>query len=254
MENSILNILPIVLLFDLLIPFLLAPSYKGYNHLMQVMSVLGNDKAPLHGIYNIWLIILGIVLILNNFLIYKIVSRHSTLLAILLFIAILIYAIGGCVLSGLFSLGETKSLVTFISEKGENVYLTEKSYIPLTFFITVSVLLMLHLLKNIINVSRTLETEAFRQRKNGIATKTIPFFDTKMPSYLSLPYVKGTMASASLSKITSFNFCIRPDSWTAISMCLRTFRPDRALLPIQALALLSSGLRSTWRCHLHGGA
>lgn len=112
MKNSILNILPIVLLFDLLIPFLLAPSYKGYNHLMQVMSVLGNDKAPLHGIYNIWLIILGIVLILNNFLIYKIVSRHSTLLAILLFIAILIYAIGGCVLSGLFSVGETKSLVT----------------------------------------------------------------------------------------------------------------------------------------------
>lgn len=116
MKNNILNILPIALLFDLLIPFLLAPSYKGYNHLMQVMSVLGNDKAPLHSIYNIWLIIFGIILILNDFLIYKIVSRHSTLLAVLLFIAILVYAIGGCILSGLFSVGETKNLVT-ISQK-----------------------------------------------------------------------------------------------------------------------------------------
>lgn len=112
MKNNILNILPIALLLDLLIPFLLAPTYKGYNHLTQVMSALGNDKAPLHIIYNAWLIVLGMVLIINNFQIYKIVSRHSTLLAVFLYIAILIYAIGGCVLSGMFSVGETKSLVT----------------------------------------------------------------------------------------------------------------------------------------------
>ena len=28
--------------------------------------------------------------------------------------------------------------------------------------------------------------------KNGIATKTIPFFDTELPSYPSFPYMKGT--------------------------------------------------------------
>ena len=116
MKNSILNILPVALLVDLLIPFLLAPHYKGYNHLTQVMSVLGNDKAPLHIIYNIWLIALGIILIINNFAIYRIISKHSTILAILLFVAIFIYAIGGCILSGIFSVGETKSLITF-SEK-----------------------------------------------------------------------------------------------------------------------------------------
>lgn len=116
MKNNMLNILPIALLLDLLIPFLLAPAYKGYNHLTQVMSVLGNAKAPLHAVYNAWLIVLGIVLILNNFIIYKVVSKHSTHLAIMLFIAILIYAVGGCVLSGLFSVGETKSLIT-ISQK-----------------------------------------------------------------------------------------------------------------------------------------
>lgn len=116
MKNNILNILPVALFLDLLIPFLLSPHYKGYNHLTQVMSVLGNDKSPLHIIYNIWLIVLGIVLIINNFAIYKIVSKYSTILAVLLFVAIFIYAIGGCILSGVFSVGETKSLITF-SEK-----------------------------------------------------------------------------------------------------------------------------------------
>ena len=48
MKNSIMTILPIVFILDLLIPFILAPAYKGYNHLIQVMSVLGNSKAPLH--------------------------------------------------------------------------------------------------------------------------------------------------------------------------------------------------------------
>lgn len=110
--NALTAALPIFLVLDLLIPFLIAPSYSGYNHLTQVMSVLGNDKAPLHILYNIWLIILGIVLILNTLLIYPVISKHSTILAVLLCIALLIYAIGGCILSGLFSVGENKNLVT----------------------------------------------------------------------------------------------------------------------------------------------
>ena len=50
MKNNIMLILPIALILDLLIPFFLAPTYKGYNHLTQVMSVLGNSKAPLHNV------------------------------------------------------------------------------------------------------------------------------------------------------------------------------------------------------------
>ena len=48
MKNSFSNILPFLLIADLIIPFVLAPTYKGYSHLTQVMSVLGNSKAPLH--------------------------------------------------------------------------------------------------------------------------------------------------------------------------------------------------------------
>ncbi len=116
MKNNFLIILPIALILDLLIPFILAPTYKGYNHLTQVMSVLGNDKAPFHMIYNIWLIVYGVILIFSDFRIYSIISKYSSLIAIILFGVVLIYAIGGCILSGFFSVGEVKSLDT-LSEK-----------------------------------------------------------------------------------------------------------------------------------------
>lgn len=67
-KNNIMIILPIVLILDLLIPFVLAPTYKGYNHLIQVMSVLGNSKAPLHNVYNIWLVVFGIFLVIIDFM------------------------------------------------------------------------------------------------------------------------------------------------------------------------------------------
>ena len=42
MKNYLSHILPFFFALDLIIPFLLAPTYKGYSHLTQVMSVLGN--------------------------------------------------------------------------------------------------------------------------------------------------------------------------------------------------------------------
>lgn len=116
MKNNLSNILPFLLITDLIIPFLLAPTYKGYNHLTQVMSVLGNSKAPLHSIYNIWLVVFGITILISIFQLYPIVAEISNIIAILLILVISIYAIGGCILSGIFPVGETKSLETF-SEK-----------------------------------------------------------------------------------------------------------------------------------------
>ena len=61
-KNYLSHFLPVLLALDLIIPFLLAPFYKDYNHLTQVMSVLGNSKAPLHSIYNIWLVAFGVAI------------------------------------------------------------------------------------------------------------------------------------------------------------------------------------------------
>lgn len=116
MKNNMRYLLPIALSADLIIPFLLAPFYKGYSHTMQVMSVLGNNKSPMHTLYNIWLVILGIVILSSNFLIYSIISNHSKVIAVGLVCIITIYAIGACILSGFFPVGETKSLAG-LSEK-----------------------------------------------------------------------------------------------------------------------------------------
>ena len=77
MKNSISLFLPLALLLDLTIPFFLAPFYKGYSHSMQVMSVLGNNKSPLHFIYNLWLVLCGIILLMSGFKVYEIVSQKS---------------------------------------------------------------------------------------------------------------------------------------------------------------------------------
>lgn len=114
--DNLLSFLPLFLAFDLVLPFLLAPFYKGYDHLTQVMSVLGNVKAPLHFIYNSWLILFGAVLLISSFALYVEVKKTSDVLATILFITLAIYAIGGCVLSGLFPVGETKELESFAAK------------------------------------------------------------------------------------------------------------------------------------------
>ena len=68
MRHSILlTALPLFLALDLLLPFLLAPACPGYRHTMQVMSVLGSERAPLHLVYNLWLIVLGVVVLAAGF-------------------------------------------------------------------------------------------------------------------------------------------------------------------------------------------
>ena len=113
MKNSFSNILPFLLIADLIIPFVLAPTYKGYSHLTQVMSVLGNSKASLHLIYNIWLVVFGVSILISTLQLYPTVAQVSNSISIMLFSVIVIYALGGCILSGIFSVGETKSLETF---------------------------------------------------------------------------------------------------------------------------------------------
>ena len=53
MKHTFYSLLPLFLLLDLVIPFLLAPTYPGYRHTRQVMSVLGNRSAPFHTVYTL---------------------------------------------------------------------------------------------------------------------------------------------------------------------------------------------------------
>lgn len=115
MENGlkiIVWLLPAALGLDLALPFLFAPFYKGYSHHTQVMSVLGSAGSPLRRFYNLWLVVLGVILLIGALFLYPAMADISVPLASLFAVITAVYGIGGCILSGLFAVGETKEMVT----------------------------------------------------------------------------------------------------------------------------------------------
>lgn len=105
-------LLPFFLAGDLLLPFALAPFCKSYSHRMQVMSVLGNPNAPLHWLYSAWLVLLGTVLLAGSVPLYVLIYQTSRGLAAALAGVLDVYAVGACILSGLFPVEESKSLAS----------------------------------------------------------------------------------------------------------------------------------------------
>lgn len=105
-------LLIIATLSDIVIPFILAPFCNKYNHLTMVMSLLGNRNSPVCVLYNTWLVIAGLMLVCGSLSLYKLYANTSAQFATWLFSVILLYAVGGCILSGIFPVGETKELLT----------------------------------------------------------------------------------------------------------------------------------------------
>lgn len=111
MKNTFLNLLPFLLAGDLILPFLFALADRRYHHLTQVMSALGNPKAPLHILYNGWLL-LGVGIFLGSFRLYPIIAEKSVSIAVMFVVVVCVYAVCGCILSCLFPVGESKELKT----------------------------------------------------------------------------------------------------------------------------------------------
>lgn len=109
-------ILLIALLGDFVVPYTIAPFYKGYSHSTFVMSSLGNPNSPVHKIYNLWLIILGVLLLISNRLIYIRYQSISESLTISVIVLLTTFALGAGVISGLFSVNESKEIVTTASK------------------------------------------------------------------------------------------------------------------------------------------
>ncbi|ULQ58673.1 DUF998 domain-containing protein [Brucepastera parasyntrophica] len=104
------TLLIIAVVVDFLAAFFLALFYPGYSHMEMSMSVLGCVKSPVRIIYNIWLVILGVLMILSGILFYKTYYETSGILAAAGAVICIMYGIGGCILSGIFSVNETKEL------------------------------------------------------------------------------------------------------------------------------------------------
>lgn len=113
-DNKIFNIfLLITIVGEFLLPWVLKHFYKGYNGKTMVMSVLGNPQSPVKNIYNVWLVWLGVFLLLSAFLLFKEVCAISVTLAVITFISIAVFAVGAGIISGFFSVNDTKENNSF---------------------------------------------------------------------------------------------------------------------------------------------
>ncbi|MBP3684033.1 MAG: DUF998 domain-containing protein [Oscillospiraceae bacterium] len=116
-DNFIFNLLLLITIFgEFLLPWILKHFYKGYNSKTMVMSVLGSPESPVRWIYNAWLVWLGTFLLFASVLFFKNNFAVSSVLAVLIFISISTFAVGAGILSGLFSVNESKEKVTISSK------------------------------------------------------------------------------------------------------------------------------------------
>ena len=116
-ETIFFNILLLMTIAgEFFLPWILKYFYKGYDSRTMVMSVLGSPESPVRKIYNIWLVWLGVFLLFVAGVIYYDTRGISVLLAIVAFIVIATFAIGAGLLSGIFSVNESKETVTAASK------------------------------------------------------------------------------------------------------------------------------------------
>jgi len=112
-DSKIYNgILVFTILCEFLISWLLKHFYKGYDSKRMLLSILGCFESPVHIIYNIWLIWIGIFFSFTAIVNYKRVSEISNVYAIALLLSILVYAVGAGFLSGMFHMSRSKDVVT----------------------------------------------------------------------------------------------------------------------------------------------
>ena len=106
----------IALLGDMLIPFILAPFYKGYNHTAMTISALGNPKSPVRVVFNIWMLIEGVLLLSAVPVVYTNYNSVSKPLSVIVSVFIAVFAVGACIFTCFFSVNETKDVVTAASK------------------------------------------------------------------------------------------------------------------------------------------
>lgn len=100
-------VFPVVMVLDILLPFLLALPYKGYSPMKSTMSVIGCRQSPLGRVYSLWTILSGIVFVWAGLVMYVEHPGHPVL-RVLLLVLLALYGIGCEIISGLFPVGETK--------------------------------------------------------------------------------------------------------------------------------------------------
>lgn len=112
MKHSAYVCLLIAAIGDVTIPLLLAPFDKNYHHKTMVLSALGNPSSPVHIIYNTWLVLAGIFLLMGAVKMGTEFQSASKGLSVGIMACLSVFAVCSCIVSALFPVGETKTLDT----------------------------------------------------------------------------------------------------------------------------------------------
>lgn len=117
MSSRLFNLLLLfTIIGEFLVPLILGHYYKGYDDRTMVMSALGSPQSPVRVIYNTWLIWLGLFLTFVGVVYFLNARINFPILSVLLLISIVTFAVGAGLISGIFSVNETKDIITTASK------------------------------------------------------------------------------------------------------------------------------------------
>lgn len=116
-DNRLFNmILLFTIIGEFLVPMILQQFYAAYNSKTMVMSALGNPQSPVRLVYNLWLIWLGVFLAFTAGAYFLSFREKFPIMAVFMLLSIGIFAIGAGLLSGIFSVNESKDMMTTASK------------------------------------------------------------------------------------------------------------------------------------------
>lgn len=116
-DNRVFNmILLFTIIGEFLVPWILEQIYSAYNGKTMVMSALGSPQSPVRLVYNIWLIWLGGFLAYTAGVYFLSLRVKFPVLAVFMLLSIGIFAVGAGLISGFFSVNESKDIATTASK------------------------------------------------------------------------------------------------------------------------------------------
>ena len=116
-DNRFFNmILLFTIIGEFIVPWILEQFYAEYNSKIMVMSALGSPQSPVRFVYNLWLVWLGGFLAYTAGVYFMSFRAKFPVLAVFMLLSIGFFAVGAGLISGFFSINESKDIVTTASK------------------------------------------------------------------------------------------------------------------------------------------
>lgn len=109
-----MEIFLIVMIIDLLIPYIVAIHYNGYNHCRDVMSLLGGNKSPYRLLYNLWNIFSGIIMCFLGYELFQYYKEKSLIIGMILWGLLTLYGISDEVIASIFPLDDNNRRISIV--------------------------------------------------------------------------------------------------------------------------------------------